>query len=159
MCYVPQVCNVFGTLTVAENLEMGAFLHHGPTQPLKDRIYTMFPKLAQRRNQRAGTLSGGERQMLAMGRALMLDPDLLLLDEPSAALSPLLVKDVFAQIKAINSTGKAIILVEQNAKQALMMADRGYVLENGKDKLQGSGQSLLNDPQVGELYLGAAYHS
>ena len=159
MCYVPQVSNVFGTLTVAENLEMGAFLHNGSTQPLKDRIYTMFPKLAQRRNQRAGTLSGGERQMLAMGRALMLDPDLLLLDEPSAALSPILVKDVFAQIKAINGTGKAIILVEQNAKQALMMADRGYVLENGKDKLEGSGQSLLNDPQVGELYLGAAYHS
>jgi neutral amino acid transport system ATP-binding protein len=159
MCYVPQVSNVFGTLTVAENLEMGAFLHRGPTQPLKDRIYTMFPKLAQRRNQQAGTLSGGERQMLAMGRALMLDPDLLLLDEPSAALSPILVKDVFAQIKAINGTGKAIILVEQNAKQALMMADRGYVLENGKDKLEGSGQDLLDDPQVGELYLGAAYHS
>ncbi|MBE9202276.1 ABC transporter ATP-binding protein [Synechocystis salina LEGE 06099] len=159
MCYVPQVCNVFGSLTVAENLDMGAFLHQGPTQTLKDRIYTMFPKLAQRRNQRAGTLSGGERQMLAMGRALMLDPDLLLLDEPSAALSPILVKDVFAQIKAINSTGKAIILVEQNAKQALMMADRGYVLENGQDKLEGSGQSLLHDPLVGELYLGAAYHT
>lgn len=158
MCYVPQVSNVFATLTVAENLEMGAFLHKGSTKSLKDRIYTMFPKLAQRRHQQAGTLSGGERQMLAMGRALMLDPDLLLLDEPSAALSPILVKDVFAQIKAINQTGKAIILVEQNAKQALMMADRGYVLENGKDKLEGSGQSLLNDPTVGELYLGAAYH-
>ena len=158
MCYVPQVSNVFATLTVAENLEMGAFLHKGSTKSLKDRIYTMFPKLSQRRHQQAGTLSGGERQMLAMGRALMLDPDLLLLDEPSAALSPILVKDVFAQIKAINQTGKAIILVEQNAKQALMMADRGYVLENGKDKLEGSGQSLLNDPTVGELYLGAAYH-
>ena len=158
MCYVPQVSNVFATLTVAENLEMGAFLHRGSTKSLKDRIYTMFPKLSQRRHQQAGTLSGGERQMLAMGRALMLDPDLLLLDEPSAALSPILVKDVFAQIKAINQTGKAIILVEQNAKQALMMADRGYVLENGKDKLEGSGQSLLNDPTVGELYLGAAYH-
>lgn len=158
MCYVPQVSNVFASLTVAENLEMGAFLHKGSTQPLKDRIYTMFPKLAQRRHQAAGTLSGGERQMLAMGRALMLDPDLLLLDEPSAALSPILVKDVFAQIKAINETGKAIILVEQNAKQALLMADRGYVLENGKDKLEGSGPDLLNDPMVGELYLGAAYH-
>jgi neutral amino acid transport system ATP-binding protein len=158
MCYVPQVSNVFATLTVAENLEMGAFLHKGSTKTLKDRIYTMFPKLAQRRHQQAGTLSGGERQMLAMGRALMLDPDLLLLDEPSAALSPILVKDVFAQIKAINQTGKAIILVEQNAKQALMMADRGYVLENGKDKLEGTGQGLLNDPTVGELYLGAAYH-
>jgi neutral amino acid transport system ATP-binding protein len=158
MGYVPQVSNVFATLTVAENLDMGAFLHKGSTHPLKAQIYTLFPRLAQRRHQLAGTLSGGERQMLAMGRALMLDPDLLLLDEPSAALSPLLVKDVFAQIKAINQAGKAIILVEQNAKQALMMADRGYVLENGKDKLEGSGHSLLNDPTVGELYLGAAHN-
>ncbi|MFM7572051.1 MAG: ABC transporter ATP-binding protein, partial [Snowella sp.] len=131
MCYVPQVSNVFSTLTVAENLEMGAFLHNGSLKSLKQKIYTMFPRLAERRHQKAGTLSGGERQMLAMGRALMLDPDLLLLDEPSAALSPILVKDVFEQIKAINATGKAIVLVEQNAKQALMMADRGYVLENG----------------------------
>lgn len=158
MCYVPQVSNVFSALTVAENLEMGAFLHNGSLKSLKQKIYTMFPRLAERCHQKAGTLSGGERQMLAMGRALMLDPDLLLLDEPSAALSPILVKDVFEQIKAINATGKAIVLVEQNAKQALMMADRGYVLENGKDKLEGTGQSLLNDPSVGELYLGAAYH-
>ena len=158
MCYVPQVSNVFSALTVAENLEMGAFLHNGSLKSLKQKIYTMFPRLAERRHQKAGTLSGGERQMLAMGRALMLDPDLLLLDEPSAALSPILVKDVFEQIKAINATGKAIVLVEQNAKQALMMADRGYVLENGKDKLEGTGQSLLNDPTVGELYLGSAYH-
>ena len=157
MCYVPQVSNVFASLTVSENLEMGAFLHNGSTKILKDRIYTMFPKLAQRRHQKAGTLSGGERQMLAMGRALMLDPDLLVLDEPSAALSPLLVKDVFEQIKAINANGKAIVLVEQNAKQALMMAHRGYVLENGKDKLEGTGASLLDNPLVGELYLGSAY--
>ena len=157
MCYVPQVSNVFASLTVSENLEMGAFLHNGSTKILKDRIYTMFPKLAQRRHQKAGTLSGGERQMLAMGRALMLDPDLLVLDEPSAALSPLLVKDVFVQIKAINANGKAIVLVEQNAKQALMMAHRGYVLENGKDKLEGTGASLLDNPLVGELYLGSAY--
>jgi neutral amino acid transport system ATP-binding protein len=157
MCYVPQVSNVFASLTVSENLEMGAFLHNGSTKILKDRIYTMFPKLAQRRHQKAGTLSGGERQMLAMGRALMLDPDLLVLDEPSAALSPILVKDVFAQIKAINANGKAIVLVEQNAKQALMMAHRGYVLENGKDKLEGTGASLLDNPLVGELYLGSAY--
>jgi neutral amino acid transport system ATP-binding protein len=157
MCYVPQVSNVFASLTVSENLEMGAFLHNGSTKILKDRIYTMFPKLAQRRHQKAGTLSGGERQMLAMGRALMLEPDLLVLDEPSAALSPHLVKDVFAQIKAINANGKAIVLVEQNAKQALMMAHRGYVLENGKDKLEGTGASLLDNPLVGELYLGSAY--
>lgn len=158
MCYVPQVSNVFATLTVSENLEMGAFLHNGSTKSLKDRIYTMFPQLAQRRQQKAGTLSGGERQMLAMGRALMLDPDLLLLDEPSAALSPLLVKDVFEQIKAINANGKAIVLVEQNAKQALLMAHRGYVLENGQDKLEGTGANLLENPLVGELYLGSAYH-
>ncbi|MGK7943876.1 MAG: ABC transporter ATP-binding protein [Microcystaceae cyanobacterium] len=157
MCYVPQIKNVFGTLSVEENLEMGAFIAKGSVKSQKDKIYTMFPKLAQRRRQKAGTLSGGERQMLAMGRALMLDPDLLLLDEPSAALSPILVSSVFEQIKAINSLGKAIVLVEQNAKKALMMADRGYVLENGCDRFEGSGQELLNDPKVGELYLGAAY--
>lgn len=157
MCYVPQISNVFPSLSIEENLEMGAFIRRGALQPLKEMIYTMFPVLGQRRRQRAGTLSGGERQMLAMGRALMLDPDLLILDEPSAALSPILVNDVFAQIRAINETGKAIMLVEQNAKKALAMADRGYVLENGRDRFEGSGQDLLNDPKVGELYLGAAH--
>jgi neutral amino acid transport system ATP-binding protein len=156
MCYVPQIANVFATLTIEENLEMGAFIATGSIKSQKDRIYTMFPVLANRRRQKAGTLSGGERQMLAMGRALMLDPDLLILDEPSAALSPILVNSVFEQIKAINQAGKAIILVEQNAKKALMMADRGYVLENGCDRFEGSGQELLNDPKVGELYLGVA---
>ena len=157
MCYVPQIANVFPSLSVEENLEMGAFIRQGSLQPLKDSIYSIFPVLAQRRHQRAGTLSGGERQMLAMGRALMLDPDLLLFDEPSAALSPILVNSVFEQIEAINQQGKAIVLVEQNAKKALLMADRGYVLENGRDRFCGSGQELLNDPKVGELYLGAAY--
>lgn len=156
MCYVPQISNVFPSLSVEENLEMGAFIRTGSLKPLKDSIYTMFPRLAQRRHQSAGTLSGGERQMLAMGRALMLDPDLLLLDEPSAALSPILVNGVFEQIKAIQQMGKAIVLVEQNAKKALMMADRGYVLENGCDRFEGKGTDLLNDPKVGELYLGAA---
>ncbi len=127
----------------------------GSTKKQKDLIYTMFPKLKERAKQKAGTLSGGERQMLAMGRALMLDPDLILLDEPSAALSPILVNNVFEQIKAINSTGKAIVLVEQNASKALAMAHRGYVLENGKDALEGKGKDLLDNPQVGELYLGA----
>jgi neutral amino acid transport system ATP-binding protein len=159
MCYVPQISNVFPSLSVAENLEMGAFVRQGSLKSLKDTIYTMFPRLAERRKQRAGTLSGGERQMLAMGRALMLDPDLLLLDEPSAALSPILVSNVFEQIKAINEMGKAIVLVEQNAKKALMMADRGYVLESGRDRFQGRGEDLLNDPKVGELYLGAAYRA
>ena len=154
MCYVPQISNVFATLSIEENLEMGAFILSGSLDSLKDKIYTMFPILGKRRKQKAGTLSGGERQMLAMGRALMLDPDLLLLDEPSAALSPILVNNVFEQIKAINQAGKAIVLVEQNAKKALLLADRGYVLENGKDRFEGEGKSLLNDPKVAALYLG-----
>lgn len=157
MCYVPQISNVFAALTIEENLEMGAFISRGSLKKQKERIYTMFPRLGERCHQRAGTLSGGERQMLAMGRALMLDPDVLLLDEPSAALSPILVNSVFEQIKAINETGKAIVLVEQNAKKALMMADRGYVLESGCDRFEGTGKDLLNDPKVGQLYLGAAY--
>jgi len=157
MCYVPQITNVFASLSVDENLEMGAFIRSGSLTSLKDTIYTMFPRLGSRRRQKAGTLSGGERQMLAMGKALMLEPDLLLLDEPSAALSPILVNSVFEQVKAINQTGTAIVLVEQNAKKALAMADRGYVLENGKDRFEGTGADLLNDPKVGELYLGAAY--
>jgi neutral amino acid transport system ATP-binding protein len=156
MCYVPQISNVFATLTVSENLEMGAYTLSGSCKQQKDLIYTMFPKLKERAKQKAGTLSGGERQMLAMGKALMLDPDLLLLDEPSAALSPILVNDVFEQIKAVNATGKAIVLVEQNAKKALMMADRGYVLESGRDAIEGKGSDLLNNPQVGELYLGTS---
>lgn len=154
MCYVPQIANVFPTLTVEENLEMGAFIRNDSLQPLKDKIYATFPVLAERRRQRAGTLSGGQRQMLAMGRALMLQPSLLLLDEPSAALSPILVNNVFEQIRQINSGGTAIVLVEQNAKKALEMAHRGYVLEAGRDRFSGPGIELLNDPKVGELYLG-----
>lgn len=154
MCYVPQIANVFPTLTVEENLEMGAFIRNDSLQPLKDNIYATFPVLAERRRQRAGTLSGGQRQMLAMGRALMLQPSLLLLDEPSAALSPILVNNVFEQIRQINSGGTAIVLVEQNARKALEMADRGYVLEAGRDRFTGPGSQLLNDPKVGELYLG-----
>ncbi|MBF2056717.1 MAG: ABC transporter ATP-binding protein [Cyanobacterium sp. T60_A2020_053] len=157
MCYVPQIANVFASLTVAENLEMGAYILSGSCHRQKELIYTMFPKLKERAKQKAGTLSGGERQMLAMGKALMLDPDLLVLDEPSAALSPILVNSVFEQIQAINATGKAIILVEQNAKKALMMAHRGYVLESGKDAITGRGADLLNNPLVGELYLGVVH--
>ncbi|XGV86915.2 MAG: ABC transporter ATP-binding protein [Limnothrix sp. BL-A-16] len=156
VCYVPQIANVFRSLTVEENLEMGAFILEQPIGSLKERIFTMFPRLHERRHQRAGTLSGGERQMLAMGKALMLEPALLVLDEPSAALSPILVNDVFEQIKAINGTGTSIILVEQNARKALEMADRGYVLEAGRDRFTGPGQDLLNDPKVAELYLGGA---
>ena len=159
MCYVPQIGNVFASLSIEENLEMGAFIRSGSLNSLKQEIYQMFPKLGSRRRQKAGTLSGGERQMLAMGKALMLEPDLLLLDEPSAALSPILVNSVLEQVKTINQTGTAIVLVEQNAKKALAMADRGYVLENGRDRFEGSGEDLLNDPKVGELYLGAAFKS
>lgn len=159
MCYVPQIANVFRSLSVEENLEMGAFIRGGSLKELKQKIYDTFPVLAERRRQKAGTLSGGERQMLAMGRALMLEPSLLLLDEPSAALSPILVNNVFDQVRQINQTGTAIVLVEQNAKKALEMADRGYVLESGRDRFEGPGQDLLNDPKVGELYLGAGHAS
>lgn len=158
ICYVPQIANVFRSLTVEENLEMGAFVRDEPLQPLKQEIFAQFPVLAKRRKQRAGTLSGGERQMLAMGKALMLKPDLLVLDEPSAALSPILVNTVFEQIRVINQGGTAIILVEQNARKALEMADRGYVLEAGRDRFEGRGCDLLNDPKVGELYLGVTTH-
>ncbi|NEQ96641.1 MAG: ABC transporter ATP-binding protein [Cyanothece sp. SIO2G6] len=154
MCYVPQIANIFPSLTVQENLEMGAFTLTRPLKALKQNIYDLFPVLAERRQQRAGTLSGGERQMLAMGRALMLDPDLLILDEPSAALSPLLVTQTLAQIRQINQTGTAIMLVEQNARKALAMADRGVVLDTGRDRFEGPGFELLDHPKVGELYLG-----
>lgn len=158
MCYVPQIANVFPSLSVEENLEMGAFIRNVPLTNIKQKIFDIFPVLANRRRQKAGTLSGGERQMLAMGKALMLEPSLLLLDEPSAALSPLLVNDVFEQVRQINQQGTAIVLVEQNARKALAMANRGYVLDTGRDRYCASGQELLNDPKVGELYLGAGRH-
>jgi neutral amino acid transport system ATP-binding protein len=154
ICYVPQIANVFPSLTVEENLEMGAFVRTISLTPLKAKIFDMFPRLAERRQQRAGSLSGGERQQLAMGRALMLEPDLMVLDEPSAALSPQLVTDVFERIRQVNATGTAIVLVEQNARKALAMAHRGYVLDAGRDRIQGKGSDLLNDPNVSALYLG-----
>jgi neutral amino acid transport system ATP-binding protein len=159
MGYVPQIANVFRSLTIDENLDMGAFI--GLDQNLKVRkseMYARFPALVPKRNQSAGTLSGGERQQLAMAKALMLNPSLLVLDEPSAALSPIMVANVFEQIQQIRSEGTAIILVEQNARQALKMSDRGYVLESGRDRFEGRGEDLLNDPKVGELYLGVTSH-
>jgi len=152
--YVPQVANVFPSLSISDNLDMGAYTREGNIKEVKEKIYQTFPVLAKRRNQRAGTLSGGERQMLAMGRAMMLEPKLLILDEPSAALSPILVQDIFNLIQQINQAGTSIILVEQNARKALAIADRGYVMHLGKDEFTGKGADLLNDPEVAELYLG-----
>ena len=155
MCYVPQVANVFTTLTVEENLEMGAFvLKDGDLRARKERIYQIFPRLAERRRQRAGLMSGGERQMVAMGSALMLDPKLVLLDEPSAGLSPKLVDSIFERIVKINEAGIAVLMVEQNARKSLEMAHRGYVLANGRNRFEGTGRELLTDPEVGRLYLG-----
>ncbi|HEX7387459.1 MAG TPA: ABC transporter ATP-binding protein [Castellaniella sp.] len=155
MCYVPQVANVFTTLSVEENLEMGAFpLGKADLTESKERVYAMFPKLRQRRRQLAGKMSGGERQMVAMGSALMLNPKLLLLDEPTAALSPKLVDEIFERIARISETGISVLMVEQNARQSLSMADRGYVLASGENRHEGTGKELLEDPNVGRLYLG-----
>jgi neutral amino acid transport system ATP-binding protein len=157
MGYVPQVSNVFPSLTISENLDMGAYLAKGNIQTLKQQIYDIFPVLAKRHKQRAGTLSGGERQMLAMGRALMLKPSLLILDEPSAALSPILVQDIFDLVRRISADGTAIMLVEQNARKALAIADRGYVMDSGRDRFEGKGTDLLNDPKIAQLYLGVGH--
>jgi len=155
MCYVPQVANVFTTLTVEENLEMGAFvLDSVDLKERKERVYEMFPKLHERRRQAAGKMSGGERQMVAMGGALMIDPQLVLLDEPSAGLSPKLVDEIFEHIVRINEGGIAILMVEQNARQSLQMAHRGYVLAGGENRYEGSGREMLENPEIGQLYLG-----
>ncbi|TFH88556.1 ABC transporter ATP-binding protein [Billgrantia azerbaijanica] len=155
LCYVPQVANVFTQLTAEENLDMGGYLLDESVLPeRKERVYALFPKLRERRHQRVGKMSGGERQMVAIGSALMLDPALLLLDEPSAGLSPKLVDEIFANIEQINATGLAILMVEQNARKALAMATRGYVLASGQNRVDGPGQALLDDPEVGRLYLG-----
>jgi ABC-type branched-subunit amino acid transport system ATPase component len=152
--FVPQTRNVFPSLTVTENLEMGAFLQPSRFKQQRDYVFTLFPRLSQRASQRAGSLSGGERQMVAMGRALMLEPKLLLLDEPSAGLSPMLQDQVFLQCKQINATGVAILMVEQNARRCLQVCDRGYVLDQGRNAYAGAGRELLGDPKVIELYLG-----
>ena len=152
--YVPQNENVFAELDVEENLEMGAYILDEVPQEELRKVYDRFPILEERRDQQAGTLSGGQRQMLAMGRALMLDPDLLLLDEPSAGLAPDLVDEMFDKIDEINESGTAIMMVEQNAKEALRRCDRGYVLANGQNRFEDEGMALLNDEEVRREFLG-----
>jgi branched-chain amino acid transport system ATP-binding protein len=152
--YVPQTENIFPRLTVAENLEMGLFLAPKRWQERFEAVTDLFPLLADRRKQRAGSLSGGERQMLAMGRALMMDPSVLLLDEPSAGLSPANQDEVFRRVRQINETGVSIVMVEQNARRCLQICHHGYVLDQGTNAYTGTGMELLSDPKVIELYLG-----
>ena len=152
--YVPQNDNIFTSLTVKENLEMGAYILDEFPDDAMEAVYDRFPILRERKGQKAGTMSGGQRQMLAMGRALMLDPDLLLLDEPSAGLAPDLVDDMFDRIDRINDDGTAVLMVEQNAKKALRRCDRGYVLVNGQNRYEDSGDALLADEQVRQDFLG-----
>lgn len=152
--YVPQVDNVFPSLAIQENLEMGAYIRKDDYSQRLEEIFDLFPILKGRRKQKAGQLSGGQRQMVAMGRALMLDPQVLLLDEPSAGLAPLIVIDIFEKIKEINASGVAMVIVEQNAHEALKMAHHGYVLAMGKNVLDDSGEALLANDEVGRLYLG-----
>ncbi len=153
---IPEGRKIFGTLTVLENLEMGAFARKDKAElgSSLERVYKSFPRLKDRRGQLGGTLSGGEQQMLAIARGLMGKPQLLLLDEPSMGLSPLLVEEIFAIIQEINRQGTSILLVEQNAQMALSVADRGYVLETGRIVLEGSGDELLHNPDVARAYLG-----
>jgi ABC-type branched-subunit amino acid transport system ATPase component len=153
LSYVPQIDNVFKTLTVEENLEMGS-LDRSRTAEQKDHMYELFPRLGERKTQAAGTMSGGERQMVAMARALMPDPQVLLLDEPSAGLAPAFVDAIFEKTQEVNQAGVTVLMVEQNARRALAMSDRGYVLDLGKDRFEGPGRDLLDDPKVAELYLG-----
>lgn len=153
---VPEGRKIFPKLTVHENLEMGAFLNNDKEEIARDmdHVFTLFPRMKERRNQAGGTLSGGEQQMLAIGRGLMAHPKLLLLDEPSMGLAPILVEQIFDIIFEINQSGTSILLVEQNAQMALAIADRGYVLETGSIVLSGTGRELLNDPKVQAAYLG-----
>ncbi len=154
ICYVPQTDNVFASLTVEENLEMGAFIRKDNYQNRIQEIYTIFPDLGGRRKDRAGKLSGGQRQMVAIGRALMLEPKIILLDEPSASLAPKLVRLIFQKITEINRSGVGILMVEQNIREALRIADQAYVLAMGRNRFHDTGQALLNNQEVGKLYLG-----
>lgn len=157
LSHVPEGRRVFGTMSIMENLEMGAYSRKDKAEVKKDyeKIFEMFPRLLERKTQMAGTLSGGEQQMLAIGRALMARPKLLLLDEPSMGLAPLIVKQIFSIICDINKNGTTVLLVEQNASMALKIADRAYVIQNGHIEMEGNAKDLLNDDSVKNAYLGA----
>ncbi|MFI8749679.1 ABC transporter ATP-binding protein [Vreelandella lionensis] len=154
MGFVPQEKNVFPSLSVKENLEMGAYLKPQNVKRMLEQVYEFFPPLVEKRHQPAGELSGGQRQMVAMGRALMAEPSLLLLDEPTAGLSPLYMNEIFDRVKKINAAGVGILMVEQNAKQALAIADKGFVLAAGQNRFTDTGAALLADPDVAKSFLG-----
>jgi branched-chain amino acid transport system ATP-binding protein len=152
--YVPQEHNVFTSLTVMENLEMGAFLRSDDYSDQLEQIFALFPRLRERRSQPVWQMSGGERQMVAMGRAMMVEPKLLILDEPTAGLSPLFMDQVFEQVKQINALGIGILMVEQNAKQALAVSDRGYVLAMGRNRYEDRADQMLQNKEIAEMFLG-----
>ena len=154
IAFVPQTNNVFTGMSVEENLEMGGFIRTDDIYHTIEDIYNLFPVLKEKRNQNAGELSGGQRQQVAFGRALMTKPKILMLDEPTAGVSPIVMDELFSRIIEVGKTGVGILMVEQNAKQALSIADRGYVLVNGKNSREGTGQDLLNNPEVRKSFLG-----
>jgi len=154
MALVPQEANVFRTMSVHENLEMGAYVRRDDVSALLERVYDIFPPLKDKRRQPAGELSGGQRQMVAVGRALMIDPKLILLDEPTAGLSPLFMSEIFDRVLAINAAGVTVAMVEQNARQALGIAHKGFVLASGRNRFTGAGAELLADPEVAKSFLG-----
>tara|TARA_Y100001935_G_scaffold120801_1_gene99936 strand:+ start:777 stop:1481 length:705 start_codon:yes stop_codon:yes gene_type:complete len=154
LAFVPQTQNVFTGMTVEENLEMGGFLRKDEITDTINDVFNLFPVLKEKRSQNAGELSGGQRQQVAFGRALMTQPKILMLDEPTAGVSPIVMDELFSRILEVRKTGVGILMVEQNAKQALSIADRGYVLVNGKNSREGSGEELLNNPEVRKSFLG-----